>query len=166
MFRLFLVLTLISSSASAFGVVPRPTRLVHSATMPLYAAERPVHEQAYFLSENGYGDVDGDGDGYEAKARMDMERGKPRREDGGGEIVDKMKVMTEMVSTTWQDLSSKATNFAQDERVQELAIKAKDFVTDVVGQLFVTVGDKLKEMKEKKAQDKKMMMEEVQETKM
>ena len=64
------------------------------------------------------------------------------------------------MADTLADLSAKAQDFVEDERVKEIAGKTAEFASDVVGQLFSKVGDKLKDLKkereEKEAREKMM----------
>ena len=68
---------------------------------------------------------------------------------------DKFAKAKETASSAFADAKTKVEDFANDERVKEIAGKAQDFAKDVMGQLFGKVGDKLKEIKKEKEEREK-----------
>jgi phage pi2 protein 07 len=70
--------------------------------------------------------------------------------------VDYQELQEKAVSV-WQDLSVKAKNFAEDERVQEIAAKAKEFATDTMNQIFTTAKEKFQEWSDANSEKAKVM---------
>ena len=57
-------------------------------------------------------------------------------------------------SSTFDDISTKAKEIVEDERIQEIASNAKDFANDVADKLFSAMGAKLKQLKKEREEMK------------
>jgi hypothetical protein len=64
-----------------------------------------------------------------------------------------MDQVKETVATTWETVTTKAQEFAQDEQVQEFVAKAKEFAQNALEQVLALVREKFNDWKDSQAVD-------------
>lgn len=145
MFRSACLVLLALPLSQGFGVIA-PTRSAPQVTLFAAPAEEPMFADDDFVDSDMMFDLEDDAD---MAMFQEEEVTTPKTAATQAKMAD-----------TLADLSAKAQDFVEDERVKEIAGKTAEFASDVVGQLFSKVGDKLKDLKkereEKEAREKMM----------
>ena len=168
MFRITALFLLTAPLIQGFGVVPPTTRalaVAHAPAVVLYAEDDKyideIDDEEMFGFEDGvdleYGHYDEDDDVEEEFVPPPVTMKATSTASSSSK--EKMAKAAETATTAFKAAASKAQDFANDERVQEIAGKAQDFAKDVFGQIFTKVGDKLKEIKKEKEERAKQEMD-------